>query len=77
MLGAPAGAIQAAGGQRATRDNAMVDKVRLSLIHTTEMLEAHRLESGEAQGHGAIIVHVTPWLVTLKSSGGSTEFLTY
>jgi hypothetical protein len=55
VLGARAKAIQAAGGNRSTRDNTLVDKVRLSLIHTTEMLEAHSLGNGEARGHGAIV----------------------
>jgi hypothetical protein len=55
VLGARAKAIEAAGGKRSTRDNALVDKVRLSPIHTTEMLEAHSLGSGEARGHVAIV----------------------
>jgi len=55
VLGDRAKVIQAAGGQRSTRDNSMVDKVRLSLIHTTEILESHHLGSGEAHGHVAIV----------------------
>jgi len=55
VLGAQAKAIQAVGGNSSTRDNTLVDKVRLSLIHTTEMLEAHSLGSGEVRGHLAIV----------------------
>jgi hypothetical protein len=55
VLGARAKAIQVVGGNSSTRDNTLVDKVRLSLIHTTEMLKVHSLGSGEVRGHMAIV----------------------